>query len=279
MMGLFSSIGNVVGAVASPIGNVANTLIGGALGGITGNSNVVGDMLTGGAVSNNAAIRDVNEQNIKYAKEQTAFQERMSNTAYQRAMADMKAAGLNPMLAFSQGGASTPQGVSPTLQAQRPGDVGAGLASTAKGVATASTGIQNVQADTSQKQSAAALNHANTQVADVTAKKVTANAKESEANARLVDEQVKKTRIDAKRAKADARASEIEADVKQSRAGVDKFMAPIDAVMDRIMQGLGVITGGAKMLTPRPDGNSGRGAGGIPPVRPKPGTYDRYKLK
>lgn len=78
----------------------------------------------GGGISSAFGQDQANKANIQMNEQQMAFQERMSNTAYQRAMSDMKSAGLNPMLAYQQGGASTPAGSQTKVE---PVDYGKGI--------------------------------------------------------------------------------------------------------------------------------------------------------
>lgn len=70
-----------------------------------------------GSLANMAMTDKTNRDNEVAAKDQMAFQERMSNTAHQREVKDLQAAGLNPILSAGGNGSSTPTGAAATHQA------------------------------------------------------------------------------------------------------------------------------------------------------------------
>lgn len=99
----------------------------------------------GGALISRSGQTSTNAANANLNLENRQFQERMSNTAVQRRMADLKKAGINPLLAGKYD-ATTPAGSVATFQ--NPNAAFGNLAPTAVGVAKLTPEIEQIKSRT-----------------------------------------------------------------------------------------------------------------------------------
>lgn len=141
----------------SDVGAIGLGAAGFAVGGPVGAAMMAGGAgILGGSQANAA--------NERIAEENRAFQANMSGTSYQRAVKDLEAAGLNPMLAYGQGGASTPSGSVATMQ-----NVYGDAANSAVGAYQSYQSAELQRQQVEQSRAQAALLKANTEVASAQA--------------------------------------------------------------------------------------------------------------
>lgn len=182
--------------------------IGGALGGALG-----------GFLSN-----DMNRTNADHAmdrsdamaREQMAFQERMSNTAHQREVQDLRKAGLNPILAINQG-SSTPSGAMGSSSMAAPADIGDKIVSSAMDA-------MRLKNETDQLGSLRSLQAAQAAGATAAAGRDSASAKQAMTNTKVMETQMEAIKAAAKR---DEEASKW--DLKMMKW--DNFQKRVDGVL------------------------------------------------
>jgi hypothetical protein len=202
-MGFFDGIGSAVAGGAL-----------GLLGGVLQNKVQADQSSVASAVSAEEAAKN------------REWQERMSNTSYQRAVKDMAAAGLNPMLAYQSGGAGTPSGATGlAFQAQMSNVLGSAVEA-ANMSRSVSADVEKKSAETEQSGTQSSLNKA-------AEDKVKADTEVSKAQALNLDAQTAAKLQEARTSSAVEARERVQAAAIQDQRARDSATAPLYNILEK----------------------------------------------